>query len=68
LLAALDCMAEHGAGSLVTAKRDRFACDVILDADAVTAMVTTANRVVSSGWNSRDRPPAFRRRRRRLRA
>ena len=48
LLAALDCMAEHRAGLLVAAKRDRFARDVILAAQ-LEHLVERVGRVTVTG-------------------
>jgi DNA invertase Pin-like site-specific DNA recombinase len=59
LLAVLDCMAEHGAGLLVAAKRDRFARDVILAAQLERLVERAGAKLISTdGASDGDSPEA----------
>jgi DNA invertase Pin-like site-specific DNA recombinase len=59
LLAALGCMAEHKAGLLVAAKRDRFARDIILAAQLERLVERTGAKLMSTdGASDGDSPEA----------
>jgi len=59
LLAALDCMAEHRAGLLVAAKRDRFARDIILAAQLERLVERAGAKLMSTdGASDGDSPEA----------